>query len=264
MSGRKVGIIYTGRLGDIVGTLPRSKWWHDQGWQVLHYVTPPFASFFRSVSYVTPRVVDGDVPTAYWQSVKLANAECDVVEDRQIYPRLTHQYRASGKTWLDYYYEDKPELARVPPCFDVEYPDVGHLEKTLVVSMHGVSSPLSVDWMWVKYVANEVVRAGSVKDVVYTCHASEHAPVPWPTDCCPSYKLPAMLKTARCMFARNSGPAWMAYGVGVPTLLLPDSCFPTQDTVGPAPNLVRLPHGSDMATVKAAVEQLAQIPWNGK
>ena len=71
-------------------------------------------------------------------------------------------------------------------------------------------------------------------------------------------------------FMRNSGPAWMAYSLGTPTLHMPDSCFPETDTAGlmmrngrlcHAPNMIPLPHFADSAAIDDAMAKVLQLPW---
>jgi hypothetical protein len=237
MSAERVGIIYTGRLGDIVGTLPKSYWLHKMGHRVVHYVNRAFAPFLQAVKYVEPRIVDGDVPTSYAQARTLAAVECAKVFDRQVYPNLIHDYRSSGQTWLDYYYRDmdgQAEARRVGEhLFDADIKVKPLPPRTLVVSMNGVSSPLKVDWEWVKHIINRLREVGLIQKVAYTCAQHESCPIEVDIlDHSPTWELPYLLKTARLAFMRNSGPSWMAYSVQLPTLHVLDSCFPTTDSAG--------------------------------
>lgn len=264
---KTAGVIYTGRLGDIVGSLPRSKWLHDNGYEVKHYCCNGFQYIFQATSYVTARVVPGDVVQAYEAAKKLAAEECDEVFDRQIYPSRIWGYRPSGKTWLEYYYEDIPELIKTPPLFDVEClpPDKKLPPKSIIVSMHGISAPLHVMWEWVKAVITAACKTGEVENVFYTCRNDE-CPLTYNgyrVDHSPPHLLPGLMRSARLCFLRNSAPAWIAYGVGVPTIHLPDSCFPKTDSAGPAKNLVRLVHGAPMDSVNEAVDRALALPWEG-
>ena len=265
---KTAAVIYTGRFGDIVGSLPRSKWLHDHGYEVKHYCCNGFEQIFDATSYVKARVVPGDVVQAYEAAKKLAVQECDEVFDRQIFPSRTWGYRPSGKTWLEYYYEDIPELIHTPPLFDVEClpADKRLPPKSLLVSMHGYSSPLDVNWNWVNAVISSARKTHEIESVFYTCREDEtpftmHG---YYVDHSPQHWLPDLMRSARMCLFRNSAPAWIAYGVGVPTIHLPDSCFPRTDSAGPAPNLIRLVHGAPMDSVNEAVDKALALPWESK
>lgn len=264
----KAGVIYTGRFGDIVGSLSRSKWLHDKGYEVLHYCCHGFERIFEATSYVKPRLVPGDVVQAYDEAKKLAATECDIVHDRQIYPAKTWGYRGSRKTWLEYYYEDIPELIHTPPLFDVEcLPKERKLPpKSLLVSMHGYSSPLSVDWGWVNNVIVSLRKTKEIDSVYYTCREDEFPQCMrgYFVDHSPPHWMPDLMRSARMCLFRNSAPAWIAYGVGVPTIHLPDSCFPKTDTAGPAPNLIQLPHGAPADHVNHAIDTAIALKWEYK
>jgi hypothetical protein len=265
---KKTAVIYTGRLGDIVGTLPRSKWLHDHGYDVQHYCCDEFKHIFQATSYVRARVVPGDVVQAYETANVLAPGECDEVFDRQIYPKRTWDYRGSKKRWLAYYYADIPELITMPPLFDIDCLPPEHRlpKKSLLVSMHGISSPLAVDWPWVRRIIEKLKEMGEIISAFYTCGADESPPLLNGCDLIdhsPPHWLPGLMRSARLCLFRNSAPAWIAYGVGVPTLHLPDSCSPDQDTCGPAKNLIPLPHSARDPVVESAIEQALSLPWGG-
>jgi hypothetical protein len=260
----RVGVVYTGRLGDIVGTLPLSYDLSRQGHAVFHYAASGFEDIFRAVSYVKPRVVEGDVHGAYPCALALARKECDLVYDRQISPRLKLAYRRSDLTWAQFYYgQDYPHLVGVPPVFDVTVSVRKLPPRTLLLAMHGISSPFSVHWLWVKEVCERLRDRGLIEHVVYTCREGETGPSWCETDHTPAGALPSLMRGARAAFFRNSAPAWIAYGVGIPTLHLPDSKHPEQDTAGPAPHLIPLRHCALPDEAEAAITRLAAVPWDG-
>jgi len=268
----KVGVIYTGRLGDIVGTLPRSYQLYMGGHRVLHYVSGGFAEFIeKGVPYVEPRIVEGDVSDSYHRAKDIAQSECDQVFDRQIFPRLLRDYRGGRMTWCDYYYKDVPEWREKygPFLFALSGASKTRAD-SLVVSMHGVSSPLLVNWEWVNSVIDRLRAMGIIKHVIYTCAPHESCPLTVDDlDHSPTWMLPAIISGARMAFMRNSGPSWMAYMMRIPTLHIPDSCFPDQDTAGltmvngvltHARHMVTLPHGAKSDVVDDAISRVMLIP----
>jgi hypothetical protein len=241
----KSGIIYTGRLGDIVGTLPLAKILNDSGHEVIHYCCSDFADIFNAVTYVKPRLCPGDPAVAYAFAQEVAPKECAVIYDRQIFPRLWHDYRHTGKTWQQYYYDNMPELIEATPHFDVDDGKKYFAPGTLLVAMHGVSSPMAVNWQWVRAVIDVAKSTGEIKEAVYFCGRGQTNPIGIRNcdDVSPGH-MPTAMKQARMILARNSAPAWIARGTGVPTLHIPDSSFPLQDTAGLAHNMVRVEHGN--------------------
>ena len=270
----RVGVIYTGKLGDIVGTLPRSYELHKLGHRVVHYASKSWSEFLeRVVPYVEVRAIDGDAPTSYPLARDLARVECEQVFDRQIFPGLIWDYRGSKQTWCDYYFRDVPEWkTRTGPHLFRQ--DTQHFHsKRLIVSMHGVSSPLAVNWGWVDRVIQRLKATGVIDHVIYTCAPWEVCPLTGvEIDHSPSWDLPRLILGSRMAFMRNSGPAWMAYSLGTPTLHLPDSCFPETDTAGlmmrdgrlcHAKNMIPLPHFADSAAIDDAMAKVLQLPWLG-
>jgi hypothetical protein len=267
----RVGVVYTGKLGDIVGTLPKSYALHKAGHRVAHYVSTTWAEFLeKAVPHVEVRIVEGNAPDSYPRAHDLARVECEKVFDRQIFPALIWDYRGSGQTWCDYYFRDVPEWKTLTGRFLFKDDGFKWKDDTLIVSMHGVSSPLAVNWGWVNSVIEKLKALGVIKTVIYTCAPWENCPLKGvEIDHSPTWKLPGMIAAARMAFMRNSGPAWMAYSIGTPTLHLPDSAFPMTDTAGlmckdgllcHAPNMIPLPHASDDATTNAAIQQVLDVP----
>jgi len=267
----RVGVIYTGRLGDIVGTLPRSYMLHKLGHRVAHYVSRGFAEFLeKAVPYVEPRIVEGNVPDSYPLARDLARVECEQVFDRQIFPGLIWNYRGSKQTWCDYYFHDVPEWKDCLGAHLFRNDRMLFHKGRLVVSMHGVSSPLAINWVWVESVIHRLKATGAIDHVVYTCAPWESCPLKGvEIDHSPSWDLPKLILGSRMAFMRNSGPAWMAYSLRKPTLHLPDSCFPETDTAGltmkdgalcHAPHMIPLPHGADDQTTDVAITKVLSLP----
>jgi len=257
----RAGVIYTGRVGDLVGTLPRSRALATEGFEVWHYCCAQYADLFRAVSYVKPRIVEGNVVDAYPLAVQLATAECDYVCNRQLYPPgLYWEFRKSNLSWREFYYQDRPELAKEMPVFDVDTGEgLAASQDTCVMALHAYSRPLRLDRHWLSAVIAVIAKRGLRP--LYTCAEGEKAPFDsLPVDHTPLGGLPSLLRRARMLFTLNSGIAWIATGVGIPTLLIAQESVGVTDSPYPAPCFVPVSMGCSVEDIEKAVSQVLEMP----
>lgn len=243
MNLKKAGVIYTGRLGDIVLTLPLSK--HlSSNYEVIHYCHREYADIFKAVSYVNPRIVDeSDRAKCYYIAKKLASKECEIIYDRQIWPSLYDNYRKSQKRWMDFYYDGFKFVDEKKPLFDIDY-DVSEYvdDNTVIISCHAYSDGMGIDWNWVKSVMKSLSKSTSISKYVYVCAKNEKAPLEIQhLQGLPLYLLPSLLKKSKLLITRNSSLACMAIGTGTPTFHIKAYNFTDQDT-HVANNLVGIKH----------------------
>ena len=259
MIKEKAGIIYTGRFGDIILSLPLCYYLNSK-YEVYHYCCPQYADIFKTTSYVTVKSIKNkDASSGYFEAVTAAKAECNHVFDYQIFPRTFIQYRKSKQTWLDFYYRDFPQLVSKKPIFDIDYMDeIKDLvnKRTLLVTCHVISDGGMVSWDWINKIINEFKKTGEIDEVVYICAANESSPLKIRhIKGLQLHLLPSLLKNARAMIARNSSLACMAIGTGIPTFHI--KAFSNSDTdTHKASNLYQIKHKADMFEVNNIIQKV--------
>ena len=121
------GIVYTQALGDIIGTIPISYYLYKNGYKIQHFCIDQYADIFKSVSYIEAVIVPGGYSNkkTYETALKLS-ANCDLIVDRQIWPKRYNEWRNSTKTWLEFVFLNYPTLISEPAKFDLDF-NLDHL-----------------------------------------------------------------------------------------------------------------------------------------
>jgi hypothetical protein len=195
VEGRTVGVVYAGRMGDIVGMLMVAEELDRNGAIVTMYSQMQYTGILLNAPYVrisytceSADHIANDTPRLQ----KAAHKECDYVYDVQVSPFRHKEFDASGMTWREWIcsgrlidtktkksveHEDiisKDKADIVMPLLnfsEIEFARARNLigPKALLVHPHAHSDGGKVRWKWLAPIITSLVNELGLDTVAFNC-----------------------------------------------------------------------------------------------
>jgi len=200
--------------------LPLAKYFYDKGNEVLFECKEEYKDIFNCVSYVNYKPID-----AIYENI-------DFVFNRQIWPLLYEEYRASGLRWEKFVYggfcddalNQKIVLDRIPIC--------NSTEEYNLVAPFGISQ---VNRIEPTMVTKKALQMYGIEKMIVLCPTQEIADgllVGKGHHCKSITEMITLIKNAKNFLGINSSPAVIASAVREQYDWIPDGSFNGQDDYG--------------------------------
>ena len=216
----RILIQYHERLGDILRMLPLAKYFHDKGNEVLFECKDEYKDIFSCVSYVKHKPID-----AMYENI-------DFVFNRQIWPWLYDEYRASGLRWEKFVYGGFCDEALNQKIVLDWAPESKPTEEYNLVAPFGISQ---VNRIEPTMVIKKALQMYGLEKMLVLCPTQEIADgllVCKGHHCKSISEMITLIKNAKNFLGINSSPAVIASAVREQYHWIPDGSFNGQDDYG--------------------------------
>ena len=219
----KVLIQYHQRLGDVVRMLPVAKLLADRGDDVWFECKDEYADILKCTTYVKHKKID-----APYEGF-------DFIFNREVWPNLYEEYRASGKHWEEFVFgKDFPEAVDERIVLDNIWlaPDMGLYD---LVAPFGISQIVRHDPM---VVIKKAVEMYGKDYIVVLCPPELDIKGLKAISCSSVVYMPFLIQRARNFLGINSSPSAIASAVRDSYDLIPTGNEQDDYTLGA--NIIRL------------------------
>lgn len=194
----KVLIQYHQRLGDVVRMLPVAKLLADRGDDVYFECKDEYADILKCTTYVKHKKIDAPYE------------KFDFIFNREVWPLLYDEYRASGQRWEQFVFgQQYPEAVDERIVFDNIWmaPDLGVYD---LVAPFGISQIVRHDPM---NVIKKAISMYGKDNLVVLCPPELDINGLTAISCSSVVYMPFLIQNARNFLGINSSPAVMASAV---------------------------------------------------